>query len=781
MKRLIILLLAALMALLSCAERGHEFDNPWDKDGTDYNGGSRTITFDPNGGGTASPTSSKTNKYKKLDSLPTLTRDGYTFDGWYTTKTGTGGTSITTDTEFDGDATLYARWTLQKYEIAFNATGGTVSPASGTTGDGWKLESLPTPTRANYIFNGWWTATTGGDSVTVDRVYSDKTTIYARWEANQVTLPTYTVTFNVNGGNGSVSSQSAQSGNNITLPNGNNLSKTGFTFDGWNTNNSGTGENYSAGSYYTVTGTATLYAKWNSSSFTGTYGSVAYGGKTYKTIKTSNLTWMAENLDYDVIGSTCYNNSNDSCARYGRLYTWDAAMKACPKGWHIPLDAEWDILVEYAGGWSTAGTTLKSLSYWESYSGVPKGTDDLGFSALPGGIGSSYGSFGNTGIVGGWWSSTENDAYYDACYWNMIYNNEGVYRYNSSKTDLYSVRCVQDGVNTYTITFNVNGGNSLTTNTAVTGADGKLASLPTPTRNGYTFDGWYTAETGGTKVELSRTYSANSTIYARWIAEVNTYTITFNTNGGSGSIPSQHSVQYGDEIVLPNGNNLSRSGFTFGGWNTQSNGNGSNYNGGSYYTVTGAATLYVKWNSSGFTGTYGSVAYGGKTYKTIKIGNLTWFAENLNYDVDGSVCYANNTSNCATYGRLYNWNAAMTACPTGWHLPSDAEWTQLENAVGGSSTAGRKLKSQSGWYSCGPAGSGNSYVCEDAYGFAALPAGYGLSDGGFIFDGYGGYWWSATEYGADGAFCRGMDDLNEYVYGYDNYKTSLLSVRCVQD
>ena len=130
----------------------------------------------------------------------------------------------------------------------------------------------------------------------------------------------------------------------------------------------------------------------------------------------------------------------------------------------------------------------------------------------------------------------------------------------------------------------------------------------------------------------------------------------------------------------------------------------------------------------------------GKSYKKVAVGGQTWMAENLNFAADGSKCYENNAGNCEKYGRLYNWATALKACPAGFHLPSDDEWTALENAVGGRSTAGTKLKSAEGWNN-----NGNG---TDDYGWSALPAGLGYSDGSFNSAGYLGYWWSATEYDA---------------------------------
>jgi uncharacterized protein (TIGR02145 family) len=196
-------------------------------------------------------------------------------------------------------------------------------------------------------------------------------------------------------------------------------------------------------------------------------------------------------------------------------------------------------------------------------------------------------------------------------------------------------------------------------------------------------------------------------------------------------------------------------------------------------------------------------------------------AENLNYAVSGSKCYGEDgmvydydynelllsssevQANCDTYGRLYDWATAMGLppncndsscscssqiqakhrgiCPTGWHIPSDAEWNALRSAVG-IFTSGTKLKAKSGWYN-----NGNG---TDEYGFSALPGGRGSiagPGGSFRYAGYEGYWWSASQYSEEQYGC---DDTRAYYHGMGyNYdggwgrgpKCLNHSVRCLKD
>jgi uncharacterized protein (TIGR02145 family) len=178
----------------------------------------------------------------------------------------------------------------------------------------------------------------------------------------------------------------------------------------------------------------------------------------------------------------------------------------------------------------------------------------------------------------------------------------------------------------------------------------------------------------------------------------------------------------------------------------------------------------------------------GKVYKSVVIGTQTWMAENLNYDVpDNStdVCSGNDPAKCDTYGRLYDWSTAMAidascntdnncgatvsskqqgVCPSGWHIPSYAEWNGLTTAVG--TNPGTKLKAVSGWNS-----SGNG---TDDFGFSALPGGLGGNNSFFGFVGDWGCWRRS-----DGrAF---IINENTAESGNDDDKSRLYSVRCVQD
>jgi len=146
----------------------------------------------------------------------------------------------------------------------------------------------------------------------------------------------------------------------------------------------------------------------------------------------------------------------------------------------------------------------------------------------------------------------------------------------------------------------------------------------------------------------------------------------------------------------------------------------------------------------------------------------------------GAWCYyENNTANGSSYGKLYNWyavNDSRGLAPTGYHIPTDAEWTTLTTYLGGESVAGGKMKSTSGWQNNGNYGNGTN-----TSGFTGLPGGYRDGDGGFANIGALGGWWSSSEYSTSFAWFRSLSYDYGIVYSYYYYKQNGFSVRCLRD
>ncbi len=193
--------------------------------------------------------------------------------------------------------------------------------------------------------------------------------------------------------------------------------------------------------------------------------------------------------------------------------------------------------------------------------------------------------------------------------------------------------------------------------------------------------------------------------------------------------------------------------------------------------------------------------YDGNVYETITIGNQVWMKENFkathyrNGDkivnitddkqwttlTNGAWCYyENKEGNGTVYAKLYNWYAVHDPrglCPTGWHVPGDAEWQTLFNYLGGDSIAGDKMKETgtTHWNSPNAGANNNS-------GFSALPGGYrDFSDGSFFFLGNYGIWWSITENNTSGVGSRTLYYNNSKVGRSDVNKAYGFSVRCLRD
>ena len=208
----------------------------------------------------------------------------------------------------------------------------------------------------------------------------------------------------------------------------------------------------------------------------GAYGEIldVRDNKVYKVITIGEgayaQTWMAQNLNYAYsVGAAESYCSN--CGKYGRLYTWSAAMDSakvfsasgegcgygvicsvsgmvrgvCPAGWHLPSHDEWEALFTNVGGLDVAGTELKTVKGWSSQTGNPADMDAYGFSALPAGFRNYDNSFSNAGNYAYLWSSSQKEG--DSRYaFNVTLNNERAHAgiYDGNKRLAFSVRCVQD-------------------------------------------------------------------------------------------------------------------------------------------------------------------------------------------------------------------------------------------------------------------------------------------------------------------------------------------------
>ena len=219
-----------------------------------WEAGNCNVTLNANGGA-VTPTSITVTYNSNYGTLPTPTRTGHSFNGWFTAASG--GTKVTSSTKVTNSSahTLYAQWSLNKYTVSFDASGGTVSPTSITVTYSSTYGTLPTPTRKGYSFSGWYTSSSGGTNITSSTkvTITSAHTLYAQWKAN-----TYKINFNANGGNISTGNKSITYGSaygDLPTP-----TRDYYSFNGWFTAASG-GEKVSSSTKIGAND-VTVYAQW---------------------------------------------------------------------------------------------------------------------------------------------------------------------------------------------------------------------------------------------------------------------------------------------------------------------------------------------------------------------------------------------------------------------------------------------------------------------------------------------------------------------------------------
>ena len=439
-----------------------------------------TVSFNANGGSTA--TSSKSVSYDNTyGTLPTPSRTGYTFAGWYTSASG--GTRVTSDTKYTytSGQTLYAHWNANWYWVTFNANGGTVSETSKQVAYNSTYGTLPSPTRDGYTFEGWYTSSTGGTEVTSSSTVSiaGSHTLYAHWTENE--KPSYTVTFNANGG--TVSEASKQVTYNSTYGTLPTPTRDGYTFEGWYTSSTG-GTEVTSSSTVSITGSHTLYAHWTENekpSYTVTFN--ANGGAVTETSKQ-----VIYNSTYGTLPTptrTGYKFAGWYTAKSGGTKVTDSSNVTVDDD-HT-LYAHWTAAkykVTFNANGGSVSEASKQVTYNSTYGTLPTPT--------------------RTGYkFAGWYTAKSGGTKVTDTTKVTITKAQTLYAHWTAAK--------------YKVTFNANGGTVSEASKQVT-YNSTYGTLPTPTRTGYKFAGWYTAKSGGTKVTDATkvTITKAQTLYAHW-------------------------------------------------------------------------------------------------------------------------------------------------------------------------------------------------------------------------------------------------------------------------
>jgi len=532
-----------------------------------------TVSFNANGGSGAIATRTVTaGSSVTLPDGSGLSKNGYTVSCWNANAAGNGsiyytGSSFTTS----NDTTLYALWgtplTANIWADGDNSTSTVTDKAvwysfpvaSGGTyyvwwndsvqGDAYK--TLDAYVWAYYnngatIFSsdsGWtspreFTANrTGTVHIKVDPNWRDRTGTFAVTYTTSSAKPYHTITFDANGGSGTVNNRTIQPGSAITLPDGNGLSKGydpskgyDYIFDGWNTNADGTGTNYSAGSSYAPTGNITLYAKWNPA-YTVTFHANGGKGTVPSPIKITQGRSITLPSGSGMTMSGCslrgWNTSD-----FGTGINYNTSSSFTPTG-NITLYAKW-YMAEIPADNTWVHGSINATSAAERYT-----------------VWSSF------NVVSG-------TTYY--FWWNEKNGGDGTKTLDIQVSAYYS-----DGTNIFA-------------------AD-----------NGFINAQSFTAQVTGTvhirvyPNQVSNNYGGTFAIAYTLTGAKPTHTVSFDLNGGSGPSHPYMTVPTGNTITLPDGSGMGKSGSWFDGWNTQSNGGGTNYAAGSSYKPTDNIRLYARW------------------------------------------------------------------------------------------------------------------------------------------------------------------------------------------
>jgi uncharacterized repeat protein (TIGR02543 family) len=501
-----------------------------------------TVSFVTDGGSAVAPITTDYNTSVTAPTPPTKT--GYTFSGWYKDTGLTSEWNFSTE-KVTQDITLYAKWTINQYTVHFDVDGGTAVPS--VTTDYNTLIAEPTaPTKTGYTFSGWYkdAGLTTAWSFTTDKVTQD-TTLYSKWTINQ-----YTVSFVTNGGS-TVAPITTNYNTTITAPTP--PMKTGYTFSGWYKDIALTSEwNFSTEK---VTQDTTLYSKWTINQYTVHFD--VDGGSAVAPVTTNYNTTIVEPTVPTKTGYTFSGWYKD----VGFTTTWNFASDRVTED--ITLFAKWQINQYMVSFEENGGSVVAPIvTNYNTTITEPTAPTKIGYT------------------FSGWYKDIALTSE-----WN--FSTEKVMQ----DTTLYA----KWTINQYTVSFNVDGGSAIASQTI--NYNDRAVEPTAPTKTGYTFAGWYTDNTFSALYDFTNMPIVDhTTIYAKW--NINSYTVSFDVDGGSAVAPIV--TNYNTTIAEPIA--PTRTGYTFAGWYKEA-GFTSEWN---FATdkVTEDTTIYVKWTINQYTVTF---------------------------------------------------------------------------------------------------------------------------------------------------------------------------------
>lgn len=477
-----------------------------------------TVKFDANGGTISGVSSMNVPAYLSYGELPTATKSGCEFAGWYTSKTGGSLVESTTEVSIETEHTLYAHW-LNKYTVTLVTNGGSVSSTTLSVVEGKQYTGLVNATRNGYLFVGWFSENNGGGTqVTAAStiLYSSNHNLYAYWKK------ICTVTFNANGGSATETSRTVIEGDKIaTLPT---ASYGIHVFLGWFTYASGGNQVYVS---TVVSDDITFYAHWEKHytvTFNANGGSVSEQskvvkeGSTYESLPTATqrrktfLGWYTGLTDGNKVadGDTLTKNSDHTLyAHWGNYIT----VKLNPNG----------------GSLNSGEESVTISSSKSNYGTLPTPSKDMA-------------------EFNGWYTEQTGGSLVEA---------------TTAITSDYDHMLYAHWLSKYTVTLNPNGGTVSPTTIIVT--EGKqYTDLVNATRNEYYFVGWFSDEYGGNEITKTTTIiiSEDHTIYAQW---KKIYTITLDPAGGTLDKTTIEVIEDGVYGTLPE---PERENSMFMGWYT---------------------------------------------------------------------------------------------------------------------------------------------------------------------------------------------------------------------